>query len=159
MPLKVMIIKENISVFIQLKVNQQRHVVESILQNGAAPVGLETGSKPELLAALSMLPEHMPAIICNGYKDREYIRLALIGQRLGPHTGTPVPGGLDFYEAIYLIKQISRSGRTIIGFDLNEVSPGRSHVQDEQDAASEWDANVGARLLYQLCGYTLRGNC
>lgn len=68
-----------------IKVNQQRHVVESILQNGIAPVGLETGSKPELLAALGMPSEHMPVIICNGYKDREYIRLALIGQRLG-HT-------------------------------------------------------------------------
>lgn len=68
-----------------IKVNQQRHVVESILHNGEAPVGLETGSKPELLAALAMPSEHMPVIICNGYKDREYIRLALIGQRLG-HT-------------------------------------------------------------------------
>lgn len=68
-----------------IKVNQQRHVVESILQNGVAPVGLETGSKPELLAALGMPVAHMPIIICNGYKDREYIRLALIGQRLG-HT-------------------------------------------------------------------------
>jgi len=66
-----------------IKVNQQRHVVESILKNGKAPVGLETGSKPELLAALAMPSEHMPVIICNGYKDREYIRLALIGQRLG----------------------------------------------------------------------------
>jgi arginine decarboxylase len=68
-----------------IKVNQQRHVVESILQNGKAPVGLETGSKPELLAALAMPSKDMPVIICNGYKDREYIRLALIGQRLG-HT-------------------------------------------------------------------------
>lgn len=66
-----------------IKVNQQRHVVESILRNGKVPVGLETGSKPELLAALGMPPEDMPVIICNGYKDREYIRLALIGQRLG----------------------------------------------------------------------------
>lgn len=66
-----------------IKVNQQKHVVESILQNGKAPVGLETGSKPELLAALAMSSEYMPVIICNGYKDREYIRLALIGQRLG----------------------------------------------------------------------------
>lgn len=68
-----------------IKVNQQRHVVESILQNGNAPMGLETGSKPELLAALGMSSKDMPVIICNGYKDREYIRLALIGQRLG-HT-------------------------------------------------------------------------
>lgn len=67
--------------------------------------------------------------------------------RFCPHTGTPVPGGLDFQEAIFLIKKVARSGRKIIGFDLNEVSPG--------DSQSEWDANVGARLLYKLCGYTL----
>ncbi len=66
-----------------IKVNQQRRVVEAILENGKAPVGIETGSKPELLAALGMTSERMPLIICNGYKDREYIRLALIGQRLG----------------------------------------------------------------------------
>lgn len=66
-----------------IKVNQQRCVVEAILDNGNVSVGLETGSKPELLAALGMSFNDMPVLICNGYKDREYIRLALIGQRLG----------------------------------------------------------------------------
>lgn len=66
-----------------IKVNQQRNVVEAIMHNGCAPVGLETGSKPELLAALGMSTDRMPLLICNGYKDREYIRLALIGQRIG----------------------------------------------------------------------------
>ncbi|RDI41329.1 biosynthetic arginine decarboxylase [Aquicella lusitana] len=66
-----------------VKVNQQRHVVESILDNKKVPVGLETGSKPELLAALALSSHTSAAIICNGYKDREYIRLALIGQRIG----------------------------------------------------------------------------
>ena len=74
--------------------------------------------------------------------------------RYCPHTGTPVPGGLDFQEVIYLIQQIAKSGRKIIGFDLNEVSPGLSSAHT-QDTASEWDANVGARILYKLCGYTL----
>ncbi|UII24935.1 agmatinase family protein [Fulvivirga maritima] len=60
--------------------------------------------------------------------------------KLCPNTGTPVPGGLEYNQVIYLIKEIVRSGRAIIGFDLNEVSPGED----------EWDANVGARLLYQL---------
>ncbi len=64
-----------------IKVNQQRRVVEAMLENGQSPVGIETGSKPELLAALGMTSA--PVIICNGYKDREFIRLALIGQRLG----------------------------------------------------------------------------
>lgn len=64
-----------------------------------------------------------------------------------PHTGTPVPGGLDFREANYLIGEVVRSGRRIIGFDLDEVAPGPD--------GDEWDANVGARLLYKLCAWTL----
>ncbi len=66
-----------------IKVNQQRRVVETILKNGHVKVGIETGSKPELLAALAVSKEPYAVVICNGYKDREYIRLALIGQRLG----------------------------------------------------------------------------
>jgi agmatinase len=58
-----------------------------------------------------------------------------------PNTGTPVPGGLSYNEAIYLIKFLKNSGRNIIGFDLCEVAPG----------PDEWDANVGARVLYKLC--------
>ncbi len=65
-----------------IKVNQQRTVVEHICQNGAERIGLEAGSKPELMAVLGM-SQLGGVIICNGYKDREYIRLALIGQRLG----------------------------------------------------------------------------
>ena len=61
--------------------------------------------------------------------------------KLCPHTGTPVPGGLEFEQAVFLLREVVRSGRRIIGFDLNEVSPGET----------EWDANVGARLLYKLC--------
>lgn len=68
-----------------IKVNQQRLVVEAILQNGKAKVGIEAGSKPELLAALALLTQPNEVLICNGYKDREYIRLALIGQCLGHH--------------------------------------------------------------------------
>lgn len=85
--------------------------------------------------------------------DEVYISFDIDGldPRFCPHTGTPVPGGLDFSEALYLIKQVARSGRKIIGFDLNEVAP------DLSESASEWDANVGARLLYKLCGWTLQG--
>lgn len=61
--------------------------------------------------------------------------------KLCPNTGTPVPGGLEFYEAIEIIRQVKLSGKTIIGCDLNEVG---NH---------QWDANVGARVLYQLCCY------
>ncbi len=65
-----------------IKVNQQRHVVSEILSHGDLRVGLEAGSKPELMAVLA-LSKPGGRIICNGYKDREYIRLALIGNQLG----------------------------------------------------------------------------
>ncbi|MFL5582068.1 MAG: biosynthetic arginine decarboxylase, partial [Gemmatimonadaceae bacterium] len=67
-----------------IKVNQQRHVVEEIVQFGNKHgVGLECGSKPELQAVLGLSesPEHL--IVCNGYKDEEFMRLALMGQKLG----------------------------------------------------------------------------
>jgi arginine decarboxylase len=63
-----------------IKVNQQRRVVEAILSAGG--VGLEAGSKPELMAVLGLVDAN-GVVICNGYKDREYISLALIGQQLG----------------------------------------------------------------------------
>lgn len=61
--------------------------------------------------------------------------------KLCPNTGTPVFGGLETEQAFYLFRKIVESGRQIIGFDLNEVGVGDN----------SWDANVGARVLYQLC--------
>jgi agmatinase len=68
---------------------------------------------------------------------------------LGPNTGTPVPGGLGFVELCLLLENLVRQERKIVGFDLVEVAPG---------AGSDWDANVGARVLYKLCGFALRTN-
>jgi agmatinase len=69
--------------------------------------------------------------------------------RYCPHTGTPVPGGLELAEAIAIIREVVRAGKKIVGFDLNEVAP---NLSDEED---EWDGNVGARLLYKLVAFTL----
>jgi arginine decarboxylase len=65
-----------------IKVNQQFSVVSEIFEHGGERVGLEAGSKPELMAVLGLSPPG-GVIVCNGYKDREYIRLALIARRLG----------------------------------------------------------------------------
>ncbi len=65
-----------------IKVNQQRRVVSEIVGHGGPRVGLEAGSKPELMAVLG-LSQPGGVVVCNGYKDREYLRLALIGQQLG----------------------------------------------------------------------------
>jgi agmatinase len=64
---------------------------------------------------------------------------------LCPSTGTPVPGGLSWNDAIGLLRALRRSGKRIVGLDLCEVSPGQT----------EWDANVGARLLYKMIGFAL----
>jgi agmatinase len=64
---------------------------------------------------------------------------------LCPHTGTPVPGGLSFHQASMLLEALKNSGKTIVGFDLVEVAPS-------SDPAADWDGNVGARILYKLCG-------
>lgn len=60
---------------------------------------------------------------------------------LCPNTGTPVPGGFELHEINYLFFSILETGREIVGFDLNEVAPGKDN---------EWDANVGARALWNL---------
>jgi len=61
---------------------------------------------------------------------------------LCPNTGTPVPGGLWFDEATYLLSMLNQKGKKIIGFDLVEVAPGED----------DWNGNVGARMLFHLCG-------
>ena len=65
-----------------IKVNQQEAVIENIIATKDVSIGLEAGSKPELLAVLALAPKG-GTIVCNGYKDREFIRLALMGQKLG----------------------------------------------------------------------------
>jgi agmatinase len=61
---------------------------------------------------------------------------------LCPNTGTPVPGGLWFDEATYLLSMLREKGKQVIGFDLVEVSPGDN----------DWNGNVGARMLFHMCG-------
>ncbi|MEN3258132.1 biosynthetic arginine decarboxylase [Sodalis endosymbiont of Spalangia cameroni] len=65
-----------------IKVNQHRRVIESLVNSGE-PLGLEAGSKAELMAVLAHGGMTRTVIVCNGYKDREYIRLALIGEKIG----------------------------------------------------------------------------
>jgi agmatinase len=79
--------------------------------------------------------------------DMVYVSFDIDGldPALCPHTGTPVPGGINFNEAILLLQMLATSGRKIIGFDLCEVAPGPD---------DEWDAIVGARVLQKLCNLT-----
>jgi agmatinase len=80
-----------------------------------------------------------------------YVSLDIDGldPALCPHTGTPVPGGLSFPEMTGLLRKLVESGRRIVGFDLSEVAP-------DPEGRSDWDANVGARVLYKLIGFALQ---
>ena len=69
---------------------------------------------------------------------------------LCPDTGTPVPGGLSFNEMLELLRALGRNGRRIVGFDLNEVAP--SSRTPRADWGGDWNANVGARVLYKMIG-------
>lgn len=75
----------------------------------------------------------------------EYVYISFdidgLDPKLCPNTGTPVQGGLEAEETYYIFRTILRSGRKIIGFDLNEVGT----------SSNEWDENVGARILFKLC--------
>ena len=71
---------------------------------------------------------------------------------LCPHTGTPVPGGLSFAEMVTLLRTVVGSGRRIVGFDLTEVAPRHTGKHGDD---SDWDENVGARVLYKLIGFAL----
>ena len=72
---------------------------------------------------------------------------------LAPNTGTPVPGGLLWDEAMLWLEELVRSGRRIVGLDLTEVAPAPDGTPGEG-----WDEIVGARLLYRLIGFALAGS-
>jgi agmatinase len=71
-----------------------------------------------------------------------------LDRKLCPHTGTPVPGGFEMEEVFFVFKKVMESGRKIIGFDLSEVG-----ISD-----TDWNSNVGARVLFKLCNLMVTSN-
>jgi len=82
--------------------------------------------------------------------DKVYVSFDIDGldPKLCPNTGTPVHGGFEAEQVFYLIKKIIQSGRKFIGFDLDEIGVGET----------DWDANVGARVLWKLCNLLVASN-
>jgi len=122
-----------------IKVNQQRHVVEEIVEYGAeAGIGLEAGSKPELLIAMALCETPGALIVCNGYKDRNYIETALLGQRLGR---TPVIV-VDRFHEVELIVRVAQELkiRPHIGMRARLTTKG----------AGKWVESTGDRSKFGL---------
>ncbi|WP_111414588.1 biosynthetic arginine decarboxylase [Billgrantia lactosivorans] len=130
-----------------IKVNQQRRVVEEILatrERGHGRVGLEAGSKPELLAVLALSADGPSLIVCNGYKDREYIRLALMGEKLGHRVYLVVE---KFSELPLILEEAESLGVTPrIGLRARLASVGMGKWQDTGGEKSKFGLTAGQML-------------
>jgi len=122
-----------------IKVNQQRHVVEEIVDFGKPyGFGLEAGSKPELLAVLALTNGSEAPIICNGFKDDEFIEAVMLAQKLGKRI---IPVVEKFTELELLIKYAEKHGvRPNIGVRVKLASKG----------AGRWESSGGARSKFGL---------
>ena len=106
-----------------IKVNQLREVVEEILDAGKDyHFGLEAGSKPELAIALAMHEDPKALVICNGYKDHEYIRLALLGRKLGKKVILVIEQLSEIDEIIAISQEMGV--KPMIGFRVKLVARG-----------------------------------
>jgi arginine decarboxylase len=127
-----------------IKVNQDRYLVESLVEYGRPyHYGLEAGSKPELLAVMALLEDEEALIICNGYKDEEYIETAMLASKLGRHVILVV----EKPSELQLIHQMSqRMGvRPRIGIRSRLATRGAGH----------WEASGGDRSKFGLSGRDL----
>ena len=122
-----------------IKVNQQRQVVEEIVTYGHPyQFGLEAGSKPELLAALAMLESPDPLVICNGYKDEEYIEMALLGTKIGKHVIIVVEKFSELPLIVSLAQRMNVVPHVGIRAKLNSRGSGK------------WESSGGDRSKFGL---------
>lgn len=122
-----------------IKVNQQRYLVEEIVDFGrSVRLGLEAGSKPELLVALAYMDNPEALIICNGFKDADYIETALLSQKLGRNTIIVVDRYSELEAIVRAAKALNISPR--VGFRAKLDTKG----------AGKWVESSGARSKFGL---------
>src|SRR6266403_3358163 len=123
-----------------IKVNQLREVVEEILDAGKPyNFGLEVGSKPELFAGLALQSQLGSLIICNGYKDANFVRMALLGVKLGKRVIMVVEKLEELRQIIAVSKQLGVE--PIIGFRARLLSKG----------GGRWAESAGENAKFGLC--------
>jgi arginine decarboxylase len=129
-----------------IKVNQQRHVVEEILQFGqGVGLGLECGSKPELQAVLALSERTDHVIVCNGYKDEEFMRLALMGQKLG-------------HKVFIVLEQLSELDVLLQAADeLNVVPTCGVRIKLSTEGSGRWAQSGGEKSKFGLSSAQLIG--
>jgi arginine decarboxylase len=122
-----------------IKVNQQRHVVEEIVEFGQPyGVGLECGSKPELQAVLALSESTEHIIVCNGYKDHEFMRLALMGQKVG-------------HKVFIVIEQLSEVDVLLeVAEELNVTPTIGVRIKLATESAGRWAQSAGEKSKFGL---------
>jgi len=122
-----------------IKVNQQRHVVEEILDFGAKlGFGLEAGSKPELLAVLAVTNGDQTPIICNGFKDDEFIKMAVLARKIGKHV-IPV---IEKFTELELLVRYAEELNVRAGCVVRVKLPARG--------GGRWRSSAGYRSKFGL---------
>jgi arginine decarboxylase len=122
-----------------IKVNQQRHLVEEIVGAGQNhKFGLEAGSKPELLVTLALMDTPDALIVCNGFKDLEYIEMALISLKMGRNTFIVVDRASELKSIVQAAKRLDVKPRIGFRCKLNTQGAGR------------WTESSGARSKFGL---------
>ncbi len=122
-----------------IKVNQQRHVVETVRSAGKDfSLGLEVGSKPELLAVLAVHDAPGALILCNGYKDREYIDLALMARKIGRRSIVIVEQLYELDQVITVSQQLGVQPE--IGIRMKPMTKG----------SGRWESSGGDRAKFGL---------
>jgi agmatinase len=118
-------------------------------QNGRVVVHTDSDLKKETFEGVTW--QQQCEVIINALPQKVCISFDIDGMYpwYCPNTGTPVPGGFSFEQATYLFNKLGDSGKEIIGFDLVEVAPGEN---------DDWDGNVGARMLFHMCGVLAKNN-
>jgi len=133
-----------------IKVNQQRHVIEEVLTTKLGDrrvhIGLEAGSKPELMIVMAEAAHHNATIVCNGYKDREYIRLALIGRRLGLRIFIVI----EKLSELELVIEESRSlgVAPLLGMRARLASIGKGNWQNTGGEKSKFGLSAAQMLAF-----------
>ncbi len=133
-----------------IKVNQQRTVVEHLLDNPDHAVGLEVGSKPELLAAFALLPQDQRLLICNGYKDRTYIRLALHAQAMGINVIIVLEKLVELDLIIEESEALGLKPKLGVRIRLNSIAAGQWQNSGGPNAKFGLETSALLQLIEQL---------
>lgn len=124
-----------------IKVNQQRHVVEKLVDTGYPyHLGLEAGSKPELLVAMALLKKDRGLLVCNGYKDEDYIETALHAERLGIKTMLVLDRFAELEKVISVSKRLSIKPR--IGLRAKLAARGKGRWVESSGDRSKFGLSV-----------------